>query len=106
MTAGATRRLVVVGLALPVVWLAQLSAGYAVVPAACAAGSRVGLYVISALALVVTLALAAAVVRTPPASCGGGGWSGLRGAVGLEAVMFIMAVVLVGLPNVLVDPCA
>lgn len=107
---GATARLAAVAAALPLVWFAQLNANYALVPVACAAGSRIALQAVSVAALLATLALGAAVVR-PRLPDGEGrradpGWPSIRVAVAVEAVVFVVAVILLGLPAVLVDPCA
>lgn len=110
MTLDTTPRLVAVAAAVPLVWLAHLSANYALVPVACAAGTRAPLHAVFAVALVATVAMALAVARAPQRGGAGddedSGWQAVRRAVAVEAGVFVVAVLLLGLPNVLVDPCA
>lgn len=110
MTLRSAPRLLVVGAALPLVWFTQLNAAYALVPVACAAGNRASLQAVFIIALFLTLALTAVVVRSrapegeaqPPDSH----WLSIRVAVTVEAVIFLIAVLLLGIPTVVVDPCA
>lgn len=107
-----TPRLVAVGVALPTVWFGLLAASYALVPVACAWGSRAPLHGAFGAALAATVALAAlAVVPSGPAGAGAGAgawsrWSTMRRAVCVEAALFVVAVLLLGLANLVVDPCA
>lgn len=110
MTLNTTPRLLAVGAAMPLVWLGHLSVNYALVPGACAAGSPAPLHAVFGVALVVTVALTVAVIRAPSSDGRGhgedSGWSRIRVAVVVEAAIFIVAVLLLGFPNVFVDPCA
>lgn len=105
-----TRRLVAVGVALPLVWFALLAASYALVPVACASGSRASLHGASAAAVISTVWLSAAAVRIDgsdraPISAWRR-WSSVRIAVGAEGLLFVHAVLLLALANAVVDPCS
>lgn len=87
----------------PVAWLVHLSLSYYLVPRACAAGTSLGLHLVTLASAAVAVAAVVASRRVRAGDDPRGRFLGTLGV--LVGVLFLAAVLVEGLPVALIDAC-